>query len=666
MKVFFSLVQKTTIYLQTLSKTVKLALGLPETGIRFMIKKIDKFEGWKKISLAELHDYTASLLALFAALSLAFGHFDFIKIHRSPFYVAMILVPVSQLVIFYFCGLYKGIWKFSSAPDLIRVIRGATFGVMGSYLLLFLTTRLEGIPRSSLVIDWLLLVVLLGGGRFSYRILKEMWVGEHSRKDATRVLIVGAGNSGEQLYRTILNNPSMKMKVVAFVDDNLSYANKWVHRAPIAGTIDQISEVCQKYQIQKVIVAIPNATPENLRRIVDSCQGSELAIKKLPKMSDYFSGKMDLTQLQNISLEDLIGRKTAILELAQISLMLEGKTVLVTGAGGSIGSELCLQIAQFKPAKLVAVEISEFNLYQLEQSLIKVLPATKFVGLIADIRDKQQMEKVFHTYSPQVLIHAAAYKHVPIMEKNPEQAIHNNIHGTRLVAELAVNHGLEKVVLVSTDKAVNPTNIMGATKRIAEMICQHYQAQTEKTKFVIVRFGNVIGSSGSVIPLFLKQIQGGGPVTVTHPEVNRFFMSIPEAAQLILQASVLGKGGEIFVLDMGSPVKIVDLARQLITLNGLEVGKDIEIVFTGLRPGEKLYEEVLFETEATLETSHPMIRVARARAVEEKFPLKLDLVLNSTPLDYLNQIQERVQTLVPEYRPQNPEVLSDFTERTLH
>jgi len=616
-----------------------------------MLRVLDNLKGWQKTFLAMLHDCVASMVALTVALSLAFGDFEFASGKLFPFYYVLLVVTLSQSLVFYLGGLYKGIWRFSSAPDLIRVVRGAILAVMVSYLILFLTTRLDHIPRSSLIIDWLILVVLLGGGRFSYRLLRELFVIDKRSPDLVNVLIIGAGSSGEQLARSIQKNPSLKMRAVAFVDDNRSYVNKWIHRIPVAGTTEQIAEICERYKVKKIILAIPNLNSENLRRIVELCQGVKATLKKLPKMSDLLLDQIDVTQLQNIGLEDLIGRKAVVHEQKQISQMIEGKTVLVTGAGGSIGSELCYQIVKFKPRKLIVVELSEYNLYQLEQALFKVIPESQLVGVIADVRERDQMEKLFTEHLPQVLIHAAAYKHVPIMEKNPEQAISNNIHGTKMVAQLAVEYGLEKFVLVSTDKAVNPTNIMGATKRIAEMICQDYQSKSQTTKFVIVRFGNVIGSSGSVIPLFLKQIQEGGPVTVTHPEVNRFFMSIPEAAQLILQASVLGKGGEIFVLDMGAPVKIVDLARQLITLNGLEEGKDIQIVYTGLRPGEKLYEEVLFETESTLETAHPRIRVARARDVDEKFSLKLDAILGRGDFEVPLELKERVQSLVPEYIP---------------
>lgn len=627
---------------------------------------IDSLKGWQKTSLAVLHDYAAAALSLFLAFALAFGRLDFLAEEVPHFFKVLVLVMTSQLFIFYLSGLYKGIWRFSSAPDLVRVVRGASLAVMASYLLLFLYNRLEHIPRSSMIIDWLLLIILLGGGRFSYRLLRELFSPKISPGENTNVLIVGAGNSGEQFLRNIKNNPSLKMKPVAFVDDNRSYLNKWVHRVPVAGTIEQIPSVCEKYKVKQIIIAIPNASPEIFRKIIEKCKGLSVSIKRLPKISDYMAGNLPSTSLQSISLEDLIGRKAAVLEVTQISLMLKDKKVLVTGAGGSIGSELCAQIAKFSPHKIIAVEVSEFNLYQLEQNLLKILPKARFEGVIADIRDKNQMEKIFSKHKPQVLIHAAAYKHVPIMEKNPQQAINNNIDGTRIVAELATRFQLEKFVMVSTDKAVNPTNIMGATKRIAEMICQYYQSQTSITKFVIVRFGNVIGSSGSVIPLFLRQIKEGGPVTVTHPEVNRFFMSISEAAQLILQASVLGKGGEIFVLDMGSPVKILDLAKQLIILNGLQEGKDIEIVFTGLRPGEKLYEEILFESEATLETAHPMIRVAKAREVGEKFAQHLDSILSQQNLFYSADWQDRVQNLVPEYQPQL-EVSSALESRpTLH
>lgn len=631
-----------------------------------MISSIDNLQGWQKTSLAAVHDFIASAFSLIFAFALAFGNFEFLVDSSHHFVRNLFLVTSCQLLIFYFCGLYKGIWRFSSAPDLVRVVRGASFAVMASYLNLFLFTRLERIPRSSLIIDWLLLVVFLGGGRFSYRLLRELFVTKTPSEENSHILIVGAGTSGEQFLRSVKSNPSLKMKAVAFVDDNKSYVNKWVHRVPVVGTIDQIPWACEKYKVNKVIIAIPNASAKTLGRIIDRCKGLPVSIKRLPKISDYLSGKIDPTQLQNVSLEDLVGRKPAVLELTQINLMLRDKVVLVTGAGGSIGSELCAQIAKFKPRKVIAVEISEYNLYQLEHSLLKLLPASHFEGIIADIKDKSQMEKIFADHRPQVIVHAAAYKHVPIMEKNPDQAIHNNVYGTRVVAELAVKYQLEKFVMVSTDKAVNPTNIMGATKRIAEMICQSYQSQTQRTKFVIVRFGNVIGSSGSVIPLFLKQIKEGGPVTVTHPEVNRFFMSISEAAQLILQASVIGKGGEIFVLDMGAPVKILDLARQLITLNGLEEGRDIEIVFTGLRPGEKLYEEVLFETEVTIETSHPMIRVAKAREVGERFEQQLESVFGKSQTHYSSEIQDKVQVLVPEYQPQMEKNVNLSLSPTVH
>src|SRR3989339_1292436 len=618
-----------------------------------MIKYLDNLRDWQKTTVAIVYDLFMAGLAFYLAMGLRYSSFNIPTMSAARLLELSAIMATIQSIIFLQNSFYKGLWRYSSTNDLLRVIRGSMLATLGSFAILFFLTRLENIPRSVLVIDWLLLVILLGGGRFAYRIFRDYNVIKKNNTEMRNILIVGAGVAGEQFLRNIRSNPQLNLRVVAFVDDDSNLHNKQIHQVPVAGDIEKIPTVCEKYGVHKIFVAIPNIASERLRSIINLCREVHAPIKILPRVSDMLSGKIDVTSFKSVDLEDLVGRKSINLDSTSIETMIRDKVILVTGAGGSIGSELCNQIAKFGPKELVVFEISEFNLYSLEQNLLEKFPNLNLTPIIGDVRDEILVGQLFLQKSPQVVLHAAAYKHVPIMERNPIQAVITNIKGTKILVEAAIKYKVSRFVMVSTDKAVNPTNIMGATKRAAEIICQFNQAQSTFTKFMTVRFGNVMGSSGSVIPLFQKQIQKGGPVTITHPEINRFFMSIPEASQLILQAGAIGRGGELFVLDMGSPIKILDLARQLISLNGLEEGKDIKIEFTGLRPGEKLYEEVLFETEGNLPTSHPMVRMAKARNVEQS---TIDLVIKLINASQdenqnltFNEIREKLMKIVPEY-----------------
>jgi FlaA1/EpsC-like NDP-sugar epimerase len=451
---------------------------------------------------------------------------------------------------------------------------------------------MDSVPRSLMPIQFLLLVFGLGGGRFCYRFWKD-YVAERSQDQTKvdKVIIIGAGRAGERLCKEIMVNPNLNLKVEGFLDDDKNKWNRSIHNVKILGAVNAAKDWIEKYEVKKVFIAIPSCSSATLKEIKSSLDLNKVELKILPRMDHLLNPRGELSLLRNISIEDLLGREQVHLNESGINELLGRKVIMVTGAGGSIGSELCLQIARFNPELMVLVDNSEYNLYELEQQFKHKFPNQKILLKIADIREFHKIEQIFSGPKVNVLYHAAAYKHVPMMEMNPEAAVLTNIYGTRNLAELAIKFKVEKFVMVSTDKAVNPTNIMGTSKRIAEMICNYYQNSLSVTKFMSVRFGNVLGSSGSVIPLFKKQIEERRNMTVTHPDVIRYFMSIPEASQLILQASLIGNGGEVFVLEMGEAVKIVDLAKEMIKLAGLTEGVDISIEFTGLRPGEKLFAE---------------------------------------------------------------------------
>ncbi|MCR4301102.1 MAG: polysaccharide biosynthesis protein [Sulfuricaulis sp.] len=524
---------------------------------------------------------------------------------------------------FWYFGLYRGIWRFASIPDLARILKAVGASVVLAAAASFIFTRLEGVPRSVFFLDGILLVLLLGGPRFIYRCLKDhslyQWIHER-RLDANaeqkKALIVGAGKAGEMFVRDLLRDLTGPYRPTAFVDDDTRKVGKEIHGIPVVGTCDEIPGTVTRLRIDLIIIALPAATSRQIRRIVEICETTGLPFRILPQLQDLVSGRASLKDLRDVRIEDLLGREPVTLDWQAITEATRGQTVLVSGGGGSIGAELCRQIGSLNPGRLIIVDRSEFNLYSIDMELQNNIPELSKIALLADINDTVQMDKIMRTYSPAVVYHAAAYKHVPILENQARAAVVNNVLGTRVMANLADKYGCRSFVMVSTDKAVNPANVMGASKRVAEMYCQGMNAKSN-TRFITVRFGNVLGSSGSVIPLFQKQIASGGPVTVTHPEIMRFFMTISEACQLIMQAGVIGKGGEIFVLDMGEPVNISYLAEQLIRLSGKTPGEDIEIVYTGLRSGEKLYEELFHDAEQLTETSHPKILLAQCRLMDK-------------------------------------------------
>jgi len=592
---------------------------------------------------------------LMAAASFTFSIFlpftivtgDLNPVKNFPFILIMVLAV--KWLSFYRMGLYRGIWRFSSTPDLVQVIKGVTLGVLGSFIVVFLYNRLENVPRTSFIIDWFILVVTLGGGRFSYRI----WKDRPKNFEGTRVLVVGAGVAGVQLVREMGQNPAVNLTVVGFIDDDSRKKGKSLHGVNVIGKVSNLADIIQKESIQKVFIAIPSASSSDVRKIVQACQGENVEVQTLPALNDLLDGKVELSLLRKVRPEDLLGREPILLDQTGLGKMLSRKRVMVTGAGGSIGSELCHQIAKFGPELLILYEQSEFFLYELENKLQSRFPDLKLVCILGDIRNINRMEFAYKTCGPQVIFHAAAYKHVPMLESNPISAVNTNILGTHIVANLAHQYNAEKFVMISTDKAVNPTNVMGTTKRVAEMICQNIQLEkSSQTKFITVRFGNVLGSHGSVIPRFKEQIEQGGPVTVTHPEINRYFMSIPEASQLVLQAASMGKGGEIYVLDMGEPIKILDLAKQMIQLAGMRPYEDIDIQIIGLRPGEKLYEELLADEESTIATSHPKVRVANMRPLKETFSDDLKKITLLESNSSTKSIRDYLKKLVPEYKDQ--------------
>jgi FlaA1/EpsC-like NDP-sugar epimerase len=526
--------------------------------------------------------------------------------------IGLLFVLPVQLTAFLLFGLYRGIWRFASLPDILRILKAVAVGTVVSVTLLFVFIRAGGVPRSVPVIHAILLVMLLSGPRLIYRLLKDHRL---DLSPGQRVLIVGSGKAGEMLARDILRNRRGDYSPVAFVDDKQRRQGREIHGIPVAGTCDDIPRLVEELAIDIIMLAIPSASSRQMRRVVELCEKADIPFRSVPQLNDLISGDVQINNLRSVSIEDLLGRDPVSLDWDAITGVLSGKVILVTGAGGSIGSELCRQLATIKPARLVLLEISEFNLYNIEMELLNLYPDLRLECHLGDIIDQPYVENLFARTRPEVVFHAAAYKHVPMLEFRLRQAVRNNILGTRILAQAADRYKTGVFVLVSTDKAVNPANVMGASKRGAEIFCQNLNAHSD-TGFITVRFGNVLGSAGSVIPLFRKQIEAGGPVTVTDPEMERYFMTIPEACQLIMQTVVLGDGGEIFVLDMGEPIKINYLAEQMIRLSGRTPGVDIQIAYIGLRPGEKLYEELFHEMEHLQKTAHEKVFLAHHRHVD--------------------------------------------------
>jgi len=550
-----------------------------------------------------------------------------------------LIATVVKIITFLAFKLYNSLWKYAGIYEMGLIV-GAAF-VSNSIMISYAFLSKTPVPRSIFLICTLTDIFLIASVRFAYRIFRRVVKGEIMRiKDSKRVLIFGAGEAGVIIVKEMKMHPELKSTPVAIIDDDIFKQGKKINGVPIVGQRKDIVKVVEKKQIDEIIIATPSASKKDINEIFAECSKTQCKVKILPSVSQLIDESVVLQRVRDVNIEDLLGREPVNLDVNEVASYIKGQVVLVTGGGGSIGSELCRQIAEFEPKKLIILDNYENNAYDIQNELLHNKPGLELCTIIANIREKQRMESIFRMYKPDVVFHAAAHKHVPLMEANPTEAIKNNVFGTLNVAECADKYGVKRFVLISTDKAVNPTNIMGATKRIAEMIIQALN-RNSKTEFVAVRFGNVLGSNGSVVPLFKKQIEQGGPVTVTHPEVTRFFMTIPEAVQLVIQAGAMAKGGEIFVLDMGEPVKIVDLARNLIKLSGYEPDIDINIEYTGLRPGEKLYEELLLKEEGLEATKNNKIYVAK--------PIHTDLALLKRELDCLKEIITN-----------NPEGISDY------
>ena len=523
------------------------------------------------------------------------------------------LIICVRIAMFYLFRLYHRVWRYASINELMVIVTAVSVGT----IVLWGITQLNGVvlPRSVWLISWLLNVMLIGASRLVLRVyyyLRNQFAGG----GRNRVLIVGAGDAGAMIAREILQRYQRDKELVGFIDDDQSKKFNMLLGVKILGNCDELPAVASRCHVDEIIVAIPSASGAVLRKIVQQCKKLGCQVKTLPGIFELIDGKVTVSQLRNVDLEDLLRREPVVLDDQAVQTALGDKVILVTGAGGSIGSELCRQIARQAPQQLVLLGRGENSIYDIHQELQHKFPQLQLEPVIADVRDAVRMQEVFERFRPQVVYHAAAHKHVPLMEAQPAEAVQNNVFGVKNVAEAACRFGAESFVMISTDKAVNPTSVMGATKRIAELLVQSMHCSQSKTRFCAVRFGNVLGSRGSVIPLFRRQIAAGGPVTITDPEMTRYFMTIPEAVQLVLQAGVLARGGEVFVLDMGEPVRIVDMAHDLIELSGLTPGEDIQIKFTGLRPGEKLFEELLTAEEGTTATNHAKVFRANLRQVD--------------------------------------------------
>jgi FlaA1/EpsC-like NDP-sugar epimerase len=595
-----------------------------------------------------LHDLCMIPIAWFGAYWL---RFNLQTIPDQYLYSAFLFLPLVigvQVCLFSFFELYRGVWRFSSIPDLIRISKAVVSGIFLIASILFLYNRLNDVPRSVIPLYTLTLLVFLCIPRFVYRFWKENSFATHT---GLRALIAGAGAAGEMLVRDLQSNASGGYIPIIFADDEISKLNREIRGIRVDGGIEQIPKLVKKWNIEIVLIAIPTASDIQMQRIVEICEKARVPFQTLPSVKELLSSPITTAKLRNVSIEDLLGRDPIQLDWLGIKANFKGKIILVTGGGGSIGSELCKQLAKTQPKELIIFDQCEFNLYKINSDLMLNFPDLKQQPVLGDITDKLLVESVIDKFEPDILFHAAAYKHVPLLEQQVRVAVYNNLIGTKILAEAAISAGVGRFVLISTDKAVNPTNVMGATKRASEIFCQNLDSP-DSTRFTTVRFGNVLDSAGSVVPLFREQIKVGGPVTVTHPDITRYFMTIPEACQLIMQAETVGKGGEVFVLDMGKPIKIAYLAEQMIRLSGKEPGKDIEIQYIGLRPGEKLFEELFYNEEKLLETGYEKLRLAKARlydSVECSSHIKeLSLACNEGD-------QQRILTLlsilVPEFKP---------------
>lgn len=561
---------------------------------------------------AFIHDLLWIPLVLALTFWLRFNFEVIPEAYQDALWNLILLAIPIQSVTYWLFGLYRGIWRYASLQDLSRIVKAVLLGLLVIVMSSAFFFRLKDIPLSIFVLYPALLILGLTAPRILYRWYKDKRL-KFSRKTQKRTIIVGAGQNGEQLLRDLINRS--EYLPVAFLDDDFKKHGLEIHGVRVRGNIDNLPEIVTKYDVELILVAIPSANKATIKKIVNLATRNGIECRTLPSTIELVNKEVDVNMIRPVTVEDILGREAIEIDDKAISSYIQGKKVLITGGGGSIGSELCRQIANQKPSSLIILENSEFNLYSIEQELRTSYPDVTIKCVLGDVKNPDRVKWLFATFLPEIVYHAAAYKHVPMLEFNPAEGVNNNVYGTKIVADAADRYETEKFIFVSTDKAVNPSNVMGATKRIAEIYCQNLNDRS-KTQFITTRFGNVIGSAGSVVPLFQKQIENGGPVTVTHENVKRYFMTIPEAVCLILQAASMGKGGEIFVLDMGEQVLIDDLAKQMIRLSGFEPGVDIEVLYTGLRPGEKLFEELFHDMENLQDTTHEKLYLANSRYVE--------------------------------------------------
>ena len=599
------------------------------------------------------------LLAVFAASILALlVRFDFHIMNVPSEYLDEVwrtipYMAIVTLVIFWFLRLYSSLWSYAGALEMMYVVSACVLDAITNAALILVRNwgDMFPVPRSFYVLYGIFLFILVMGCRYSYRGLRVLRNMHRAGVYRRNVLVIGAGDAGNQIIKEISNSRYVRKKVVGVIDDDRNKIGNYIHGAKVVGDRNDILAKVQELHVHEIIIAMPSANQKQIKEILDICKDTGCTLKRLPGIYQLVNGDVSVSKLKDVDVNDLLGRDPVSVDLQSIMDYVSGKVVMVTGGGGSIGSELCRQIAAHKPKLLIIVDIYENTTYDVQNELKVKFPELNLVVLIASVRNTNRMNWIFEHYKPEIIYHAAAHKHVPLMEDSPNEAIKNNVLGTWKIVQAADRYGVKKFVMISSDKAVNPTNIMGASKRICEMIIQTYNRRS-KTDFVAVRFGNVLGSNGSVIPLFQKQIERGGPVTVTHPDIVRYFMTIPEAVSLVLQAGAYAKGGEIFVLDMGEPIKILDLAKNLILLSGHKPDEDIHIVFTGLRPGEKLYEEMLMDEEGLQDTANKLIHIGKPIELdEEKFMQQLE-DLKEYVVTEPDDIREVVKKIVPTYYPE--------------
>jgi len=595
--------------------------------------------------------------ALFLAYAFRFESLSWHPDHTRTFAIFLAASLPAKLLLFYLSGLYRRLWRYAGVAELERILLATALATVAGFLLGAAILPWTGltpvrVPLSVLAMDSVFTAGVVALPRFLIRVLRH-WMPAESVEGTRRVLVAGAGAAGEALVRELRANPQLGLRPVGFIDDDSSKHRKEMCGLPVLGGTAELAVLQREHGFDELIIAMPSAPGSTIRAVMREARTAGLAARTVPGLFEILSGRVGVSSLRPVQIEDLLRRAPVRTDLDQVRALVAGETVLITGAGGSIGSELGRQVAGLGPGRLVLLGHGENSIFSIHRELEERFPALRLVPVIADIRDQARIQAVFARHRPSVVFHAAAHKHVPLMEWNVVEAVTNNVVGTRNVVEAAAAAGTSHMVLISTDKAVLPTNVMGATKRVAEQLVQEAAERTGR-HFIAVRFGNVLGSRGSVVPNFLRQIEAGGPITVTHPEMRRYFMTIPESVQLVLQAAVLGRGGEVFVLDMGEPVKIVDLARDLIRLSGLEVDRDIEIKFTGVRPGEKLYEELFFGAEVALPTKHPKVLSSRQALVTPGMPALMERLLREAtgPADE-HALRSLLLALVPDYQPEN-------------